>query len=50
MWAERVALMEKKECAYKVLVGNRRERDYFEDLGIDERIILKRISKEQGDT
>jgi hypothetical protein len=31
--------------AYRVLVGNPRERDHSEDQGIDGRVILKRILK-----
>jgi hypothetical protein len=31
--------------AYKVLVGNLRERDHFEDTGIDVRMILRWIFK-----
>jgi hypothetical protein len=30
---------------YRVLVGNRRERDTFEDQGIDGRVILKWVFK-----
>jgi len=30
-----------KRNVYRVLVGNRRERDYLEDLGVDGRIILE---------
>jgi hypothetical protein len=33
--------MEKRRSAYRDLVGNLRERDSFEDSGIDRRIILK---------
>jgi hypothetical protein len=40
-WAGHVALTEKKRCAYKVYVRNRKERDHFKDLGIAGRIILK---------
>jgi hypothetical protein len=31
--------------AYRVLWGNLRERGHLEDLGVNERIILKRIFK-----
>jgi hypothetical protein len=29
-------------------VGKLKERDHFEDIGLDVRIILKRISEKQG--
>ena len=32
--------------AYRVLVDNMRGRDHWEDLGVDVRIILKRIFKQ----
>jgi hypothetical protein len=38
-------LMKNRRVAYGVLVGNLRERDHLEDLGADERIILKLIFK-----
>jgi len=34
--------------AHRVLVGNLKERDHLEDLGLDDRIILKRILKKWG--
>jgi hypothetical protein len=34
--------------SYKILVGNPERGDYVEDLGVDERIILKRISMEES--
>jgi hypothetical protein len=33
--------MGERRCAYRVSMGNLRKRDYFEDLCIDGRIILK---------
>jgi hypothetical protein len=35
--------MEKRKGPYRVLVGNMRERDHLEDLGVDGRIISKWI-------
>jgi hypothetical protein len=40
-WAEYVAPMWERRGAYRVLVGNPREGDHFEDPGVDGRIILK---------
>ena len=40
-----VAYMVDSTGAYRVFVGNLRERDNFEDLGIDVRIIFKWIFK-----
>jgi hypothetical protein len=34
--------------AYRIFVGNLSERDYFEQQGLDERIVLKWISQEVG--
>jgi hypothetical protein len=39
------AFMGERRSVQKVLVGNLRERDYLEVLGVDGRIILKRIFK-----
>jgi hypothetical protein len=33
--------VEERRAAYRVLVGRLKETDYFEDLGVDGRIILK---------
>ena len=44
-WAGYVACMGDRRGAYRVLVGDLRERDHLQDLGIDERIILKFISR-----
>jgi hypothetical protein len=41
-----VALMGREEVRTGFLLGNLMKRDYLEDLGIDERIILKWIFKE----
>jgi hypothetical protein len=38
---EHVAHRGGKKNVYRVLVGNLRERDCLEDLGVDERIILE---------
>jgi hypothetical protein len=35
----------KRSVAYRVLVGKLRERDHLKDLGIEGRILLKRIFK-----
>ena len=37
--------MGEERGAYRVLVGNRRERDHWGDLGVDEWIILGWISR-----
>ena len=37
--------MEERKGLYRVLVGNMRERDHLEDLGVDGSIILKWILK-----
>ena len=42
-WAEYVAPMEESRSVYRVWWGILRERDYFEDPGIDEKIILRWI-------
>jgi len=39
-WAGHVARMGERRGVYRVLVGKLRERDHWEDPGIDERIIL----------
>jgi hypothetical protein len=44
-WAGHVACMGDRRGAYRVLVGDLRERDHLEDLGIDGRIILTWIFK-----
>ena len=47
-WAGHVAHMGEERGAYRVLVGkwgNRRERDHWGDLGVDEWIILGWISR-----
>ena len=40
-WVERAARMGERRGVFRVLVGNLRERDHFEDPGVDGRIILK---------
>ena len=42
-WAGHIAYMGERKDAYKVLVGNMRERDYLYDPGVDGRIILRWI-------
>ena len=42
-WAGHVAPMEEGIDAYRILVGNRRERDHWGDLGVNGRIILRWI-------
>jgi len=39
-WAGHVARMGEERDAFRVLVGNRRERDHWRDLGIDGWMIL----------
>ena len=42
-WMEYVACMEDRRGAYRVSVGNLRERNHIEDISVDGRIKLKRI-------
>jgi len=44
-WVGHVAQMGDRSGAYRVLVGDLRDRDHLEDLGIGGRIILKWILK-----
>jgi len=44
-WAEHVTYMGEERGVYRVLVGNRRERDNWGDLGVDGWIILGWISR-----
>jgi len=44
-WAVHVARMSEERGVYRVLWGNRRERDHWGDLGVDGLIILGRISR-----
>jgi hypothetical protein len=46
-WAGHVARMGKKRNAYRILMGNQKERDHYEDLDVGERIILKWILDRQ---
>jgi hypothetical protein len=39
-WEGHVACMGESRVVYSVLVGNLRERDHLEDLGVDGRIII----------
>jgi hypothetical protein len=41
IWAGHVALVGEMKDAYEILVGNREWEKHSEDLGVDERIILK---------
>ena len=38
-----------KWTAYRILVENLKERDHLQDLGIDGRILIKRILKKQDE-
>ena len=42
-----VACVGKKRNAYKYLVGNLKERNHLEDIGVDGRITLKRTLNKQ---
>ena len=42
-WAGHVAHMGERRGIYRVLVGNLRERDHFDDPGVNRRIILRWI-------
>lgn len=42
-WARHMARMKDRRGDYKVLVGDLKERDCFEDLGVNENVILKWI-------
>jgi hypothetical protein len=42
-WAGHVARTQERKGAYRILMGILRERDHSENLGVDERIMLKRI-------
>jgi hypothetical protein len=44
-WMGHVAQIGDRSVAYRVLVGDLRDRDHLEDLDIDGRIILKWILK-----
>ena len=47
-WAGHVARMGEERGVYRVLVGNRRDRDHWGDLGVDGWIILGWISRRWG--
>jgi len=40
-WAEYVALIGNRRCAYRVLVGKPEGKDQLEDVGVNGRIIFK---------
>jgi hypothetical protein len=40
--------MEERRGAYRVLVGNLRERDHFENLGVDGWVIFRWIFRKWG--
>jgi hypothetical protein len=42
-WLGHVARMGQKRNAYNILVGNLKERDHLEDIGVDGRVILEWI-------
>jgi hypothetical protein len=44
IWVGYVARIGQTRGVYRVLVGNLKERDHLEDLGVDRKIILKYIS------
>jgi hypothetical protein len=44
-WAGNIARTEDKRAEYKVLVGRPDGKSHLEDLGIDGKIVLKRIFK-----
>jgi hypothetical protein len=44
-WVGRVARMGEKRNAYRILVGIPEERDNLQDIGVDEKIILKCVFK-----
>ena len=44
-WGGHVARMGEERGVYRILVGNRRERDHWGDLGVDGWIILGQISR-----
>jgi hypothetical protein len=43
-WAENVAGVGERSSAYRVLMGKPEGKSHLQDLGIDGRIVLKRIS------
>jgi len=45
-WAGHVTPMGKRRGLYRVLVGKPEEKDHLEEPGVDERIILRWISRE----
>jgi len=48
IWAGHVALWEREEVYTGFWWGNLRERDLSEDLGVDGRIILRKIFRKWG--
>jgi hypothetical protein len=42
-WAGNVARMEANRNAYRILVGSQKERDHYENLDVDRRIIVRWI-------
>jgi hypothetical protein len=44
-WAGYVSGIGDRRCAYRVWWGDVKERNHLEDLGVDERILLKPVFK-----
>jgi hypothetical protein len=48
IWAGHVARMEVMRSTYKILVGKPKGKIHLRDLGVDGRIMLKRVLKKQN--